>query len=212
MCNNFDDRFLNIKQKSKQPPALELDDSAVSSQLIQLCSGQFSPKNGDDNNKLLPTKPIDLDQSFLLQRKDSKDLPTTQGVRELLGFKESTSSKPLSKSIGSMLLESSHCDGDNSQLLALCSGNFSSQFTSFRNTKHHQQTSDGMTDEGDISSDDGDELMMLTNGRRLVTNSNHTPVMNTNNEDSDDEMPRLSKRRNRKYLKNKEKSMKRYVY
>ena len=174
-----------------------------------MCSGQFSPKSRD-NNKLLSAKPVDLDQSFLLQRKDSKDLPTTQGVRELLGFKEPTSSKPLSKSIGSMLLESNHCEGDNSQLLALCSGNFSSQFTSFPNTKHHQ-TSDGMTDEGDSSSDDEDELMMLTNGRGLIANSSHTPVTNTNNDDSDDEMPRLSKRRSSKYLKNKERSIKRYV-
>ena len=193
---------------SKQPPALELDDSAISSQLIQLCSGQFSPKNGD-NNKLLSAKPVDLDQSSLLQRKDSKDLPTTQGVRELLGSKEPTSSKPLSKSISSMLLESSHYDGDNSQLLALCSGNFSSQFTPFPNTKHHQQTSDGMTDNS--SSDDGDELMMLTNGRCLGKNPNHTPVMNTKDNGSDDEMPRLSKRRNRKFLKNKEKNIKRYA-
>lgn len=208
-CTNFDDRFLNIKQMSKQPPALELDDSVISSQLIHLCSGQFSPKNGD-NNKLLTAKPVDIDQSFLLQCKESKDLPTTQGVRELLGSKEPTSSKPLSKSISNMLLESSHYDGNNSQLLALCSGNFSSQFTSFPNTKHHQQTSDGMTD--DNSSDDGDELMMLTNSQCLGKNPNHIPVMNTNNDGSDDEMPRLSNRRSRKYLKNKERSIKRYAF
>ena len=197
----------DVKQKSKNlPPPLELDDSAISSQLLHLCSGQFSPKDGDKN-----AKPVNLDQSFLLQRKDSKDLPTTQGVRELLGFKEPTRSKPLSKSISSVLLESSHCDGDNSQLLALCSGNFSSQFTPFPNTKQH--TSDGMTDEGESSSDDGDELMMLTNGRHLIAKSNHTPVVNTEglHEGSDDEMPKLSRRRSRKYLKNKEKSIKRYV-
>ena len=206
------DRFLNVKLKSKHPPpVLNLDDSTISSQLIQLCSGQFSPKNGD-NIKLLSKKPIDLDQS--LQRKDSKDLPTTQGVRELLGFKEVKESKPLSKSITSVLSESGgHCDGDTSQLLALCSGNFSSQFMPFSKAKQSQQTSDGMTDEGDSSSDDGDNLLMLTNSRRPATYSNHTPVVNMNNfnEDSDDEMPRLNKRKSRKFLKNKEKTLKRYA-
>ena len=69
-----------------------------------------------------------------------------------------------------------------------------------------------MTDEEDSSSDDGDdELMMLTNGRhQAVNNSNHTPVVNFN-EASDDEMPRLSKRKDRKYFRNKEKSIKRYI-
>ena len=112
-----------------------------------------------------------------------------------------------------MLSESGHCDGDSSQLLALCSGNFSSQFTPFTKTKQPQQTSDGMTDEGDSSSDDGDDLLMLTNGRCPVTHSSHTPVVNMNslNEDSDDEMPRLNKRKSRKYLKNKEKALKRYA-
>ena len=183
-----------------------MDDSSISSQLIQLCSGQFSPKHKDSIKS--SAKPVDLDRSFLLQRKDSKDLPTTQGVRELLGFKEPMNSKLLSKSISSVLLENSHCDGDNSQLLELCSGKFLSQFTPIPDTKH-QQTSDGMTDNS--SSDDGDELMMLTSGRHSVTSSS---MINTNSLDvgSDDEMPRLSKRRSRKYLKKKERNIKRYVH
>ena len=200
-------RFLNVKQKNQPTPVLEPDESTASSQLIQLCSGQFSPKNGS-SIKLLSKKPVDLDQSFSLQRRDSKDLPTTQGVRELLGFKELTNSKPLSKSISSVLLESSHCDGDNSQLLALCSGNFS-QFTPFSKAK--QETSDGVTDEDDSCSNDGGELMMLSNGQRLIANSNHIPPVNSLDEGSDDEMPRLNKRRSSKYFKNKERSLKRYV-
>lgn len=182
-----------------------MDDSTISSQLIQLCSGQFSPKNITDagSSKLSSKKPVDHNLS------QHKDLPTTQGVRELLGFKEPTNKPPPSKLISSVLSESSHCDGDNSQLLALCSGKFSSQFTSFSKSK--QETSDGMTDD-DSSSDDGDELMMLTNGRCPVAYLNHTPVVSMNglDEGSDDEMPRLSKRKSRKYLKNKEKSIKRY--
>ena len=43
-----------------------------------------------------------------------------------------------------------------------------------------------------------------------MNNSNHTPAVNFN-EASDDEMPRLSKRKDRKYFRNKEKSIKRYI-
>jgi len=188
-------------------PVLEMDDSTISSQLIQLCSGQFSPKNitNADYSKCKSSSKKPVVDHNLSQH---KDLPTTQGVRELLGFKEPTNKLP-SKSISGVLSQSSQCDGNNSQLLALCSGKFSSQFTPFSKSK--QETSDGMTDD-DSSGDDGDDLMMLTNGRHPVANSNYAPIVNMNglDEGSDDEIPRLSKRRNGKYLKNKEKSIKRY--
>lgn len=71
-----------------------------------------------------------------------------------------------------------------------------------------------MTDEGDSSSDGGDNLLTFTNSRHPIAHSNHnTPVVSMNglNEDSDDEMPRLNKRKSRKYLKNKERTLKRYA-
>ncbi|XP_065912405.1 claspin-like isoform X2 [Dysidea avara] len=212
MCN-FDEEtqfldsngFLNVQVKSK-PTDVFSSIPEVPSQLLQLCSGQFSSQNMPSSIVTTPKKVTDLNQSSL-QRKDSKDLPTTQGLRELLGSQE-TDNKPSSKPTNniSSLLGVSTCEGDDgSQLLALCSGKFSTQLTPFNRGK--LETSDGLSNDDSSSDDSGDDLMGLTRGKPAGSSQVANGLFGQNN--SDDEMPRLSKRKSRKFLKNRERNIKR---
>jgi len=178
----------------------------VPSQLLHLCSGQFSSLNMPSSTPTTPKKVTDLNQSSL-QRKDSKDLPTTQGLRELLGSQE-TNSKPSSKPKNniSSLLGTSTCEDDGSQLLALCSGKFSTQLVSFHKGK--LETSDGLSNDNSSSDNSEDDLMGLTRGKSSSSGHVANGLLG-HNDNSDDEMPRLSKRKNRKYLKNRERNIKR---
>jgi len=178
----------------------------VPSQLLQLCSGQFSSQTIPSSVVTIPKKIANLNQNSL-QHKDSKDLPTTQGLRELLGSQE-TDSKPLktTNNISSLLGDSNTEGDDGSQLLALCSGNFSSQLTPFHGSK--LETSDGLSNDDGSSEDSGDDLMGLTRGK-LSGSSQVANGFLGQYENSDDEMPKLSKRKNRKYFKNRERNNKR---
>jgi len=196
-------RFLNVQLKSK-PTEMFSSIPEVPSQLLQLCSGQFSSQNMPSSVVATSKKVANLNQSSL-HHKDSKELPTTQGLRELLGSQETNSkpSRPANNNISSLLGDSNIQEDDGSQLLALCSGNFSTHLTSFHRGK--LETSDGLSNDDSSSEDSGDDLMELTRGKSdQVANG-----FLGHNENSDDEMPKLSKRKNRKYFKNIERNIKR---
>ena len=139
-----------------------LDEDAVDTELLALCSGKFETQS----ESLLPP----LHPSLSHQTSDSSSI---QGVRELLGLKQQRTTSGLSKLLGTAGLTSEDAEksvlgsSDMSEVLGLCSGVFPTTQTQQR--------------------DEEDTVMKFTKFGKNVRRNNHHPSLDHNSISSESE-------------------------
>lgn len=202
--------------KQKQPRSLTsatlmgesavLDEDAVDTELLALCSGKFETQS----ESLLPP----LRPSLSHQTSDSSSI---QGVRELLGLKQQRTTSGLGKLLGTAGLTSEDTEksmlgsSDMSEVLGLCSGVFPTtqtqqrdqgdsvmKFTKFgKNVKknHHHPSLDhnGSSSESEGDGEGGRLLSWAQRQRRLTD----MLARGGNRDEEDDVMPTLTRKRKR---------------
>ena len=158
-----------------EPPAM--DEDAVDTELLALCSGKFETQS---ESLLLPFNP-----SLSRQTSDSSSV---QGVRELLGLKQQRTTSGLSKLLGTAGLASEDTEksalgsNDMSEVLGLCSGVFPTtqtqqggdvmKFTKFganvRKNDPHPSLDPGSSSEGEEEGGGGGLLSWARRQKRLT--------------------------------------------